>query len=182
MPRDAGTTQQVLTQCARTVMFVRVELTTLTSPLPPREMLTSPPLLAWMPHAAQARVGAHQRYPAVRQCAVSTAHRGGTTGRVLRVLAAHAVRHCTGACGALQRDGSHGARLLRGYSAVHMDHYVREGRADDADVAGAAIETHEPAATGLHATRRASLRRRPPTVPGGTPVRCEYCTQRRYHR
>ncbi len=71
--------------CALTFMFVRVEPTTLTLPMLPMPIPTSPPpsRLACMPHAAQARVGARQRYPVVRQCALSTAHRGGTTGRVL---------------------------------------------------------------------------------------------------
>ena len=63
----------------------------------------------------------------------------------------------------------------RGYSAVRAHRYVREGRADDADVAGAAADdTHEPAAIiGLHTARRAKLAaapaqresRRYPTVP-----------------
>ena len=37
--------------------------------------------------------------------------------------------------------------------------YVCEGRADDADVAGAVEDTHEPAGAtiGLHTTRRAKL-------------------------
>ncbi len=52
----------------------------------------------------------------------------------------------------------------RGYSAVRAHRYVREGRADDADVAechssaAAAGDTHEPAVIlGLHTPRRAKL-------------------------
>jgi hypothetical protein len=47
----------------------------------------------------------------------------------------------------------------RRYSAVRAHRYVREGRADDPDVAGAAaVDTHEPAIKiGLHTPRRAKL-------------------------
>jgi hypothetical protein len=48
---------------------------------------------------------------------------------------------------------------------VRVHRYVCEGRADDADVAGTAVvaDMHEPgAALGLHTTRRARSRRRPP--------------------
>ncbi len=79
-------------------------------------------------------------------------------GRVLRVLAAHAVRHCA----ALALRSSRTGDTVRGYSqdtqAVRTHRYVREGRADNADVAGAAIgDTHKPAGEGLHTTRRATL-------------------------
>jgi hypothetical protein len=70
--------------------------------------------------------------------------------------------------------------------AVRTHLYVREGRADDADMASGALAigyTHEPAvAIGLHTTRRARSRRRPPTYPGGTPVRCEYRAPRQFAR
>jgi hypothetical protein len=51
----------------RTVMFVRVEPTTLTWPVPPSEIPTSPPMpLACIPHAVQARVGNHShRFPTI---------------------------------------------------------------------------------------------------------------------
>jgi hypothetical protein len=58
---------------------------------------------------------------------------------------------------------------------THCD--VREGRADDADVAdaAAAVDTHEPAVSGLHTTRRAKLAAAPArALAGGTPVCCEY--------
>jgi hypothetical protein len=91
--------------------------------------------------------------------------------------------------GAEPPDGSRGARVLervegaavrgysRGYSAVRTHRDVREGRADDADMAAATVvDTHEAAAAaqanGLHTARRAKLaaapaprvRRRYPTA------------------
>jgi hypothetical protein len=72
---------------------------------------------------------------------------------------------------------------VRGYSAgtqaVRTHRYVREGRADDADIAVAAVvDIHEPAVaifTGLHTPRRAKLAVAPAQrLAGGTPVRCEY--------
>ena len=82
--------------------------------------------------------------------------RWGTPGtrstRRAALRGAPAVRRC--------RTGA----AVRGYSqgtqAVRTHRYAREGRADDADVAGAAAgDTHEPpaAVTGLHTTRRAKL-------------------------
>ena len=69
----------------------------------------------------------------------------------------------------------------RRYSAVRAHRYVREGRADDPDVAechssaAAAGDTHEPAVIGLHTPRRAKLAAPPTlTLAGGTPLRCEY--------
>ncbi len=70
----------------------------------------------------------------------------------------------------------------RGYSAARTHRDVREGRADDADVAGAAAgDTHQPAViAGLHTTRRARLAAAPArtdfrqrasrVVPRGTPT------------
>jgi hypothetical protein len=53
-----------------------------------------------------------------------------------------------------------------GYSTVRSRLHVCEGRADDADVADAAVgDTHDDTTIGLYATRRASSRRRPPTYP-----------------
>ncbi len=69
----------------------------------------------------------------------------------------------------------------RGYSAVRAHRYVREVRADDADVAGApAGDTHEPAAViGLHTPRRAKLAAAPAQgFAGGTPLHCEYSKHR----
>ncbi len=70
---------------------------------------------------------------------------------------------------------------MRGYSEgtqeVRTHRYASEGRADDADVAGAAgIDTHEPTVTtGLHTPRRAKLAAAPAQrLAGGTPVGCEY--------
>ncbi len=69
----------------------------------------------------------------------------------------------------------------RGYSAVRANRYVREGRADDADVTGGAVagDIHEPAiailAIGLHTPRRAKLAAAPAQgSAGGTPLRREY--------
>jgi hypothetical protein len=105
---------------------------------------------------------------------VHCGHRGGTTGRVLRVLAAHAVRHCAvRSC----RTGAAVRGYSTGYSAVRAHRYVREGRADDADMAFAAVQdTHEPAViTGLHTPRRAKLAAAPAQgSAGGTPLRHEY--------
>jgi hypothetical protein len=94
-PRCAGT-QEGTRHCARTDMLTRVEPTTLTLPVPRSKIPTSPPPLpACTPHAAQSsRRRPPKGQPAVLHCAVSTKHRGGHAGRVLRVLAAHAVRHC----------------------------------------------------------------------------------------
>jgi hypothetical protein len=58
---------------------------------------------------------------------------------------------------------------------AHRD--VREGRADDADVAGAAVkDAHKPAVIiGLHTPRRAKLAAAPAKgLAVGTPLRCEY--------
>jgi hypothetical protein len=72
---------------------------------------------------------------------------------------------------------------------VRAHRYVREGRANDADVAechlkaAAAGDTHEPAVIGLHTPRRARLAAAPAQgLAGGTPLRCEYCAQRRSRR
>jgi hypothetical protein len=164
-------------------MFVRVEPTTLMCLVPPPpEKRTSPPWrLACKPQAAQSsRRRPPKCWPAVPPCAVSTKHRGGNAGRALRVLAAHAVRHCA------VRSRRTGA-AVRGYSAgtqaVRTHRYASEGRADDADVAIAAVSnTHEPTVTtGLHTTRRAELAVAPAQrLAGGTPLCSEYQAPRRY--
>ena len=104
-------------------------------------------------------------------------HRGGNAGRVLRVLAAHAVRHCAASAVRSRRTGAAVRGHSRGYSAVRRHRDVREGRADDADVTGGAVagDTHEPAVIGLHTARRAKLAAAPAQrSAGGTPLRCEY--------
>jgi hypothetical protein len=72
-----------------------------------------------------------------------------------------------------RRTGAAVRGYSRGYSAGRAHRDVREGRADDADVAGAVGDTHEPAVIGLHTPRRAKLAaapaqkvsRRYPTAP-----------------
>jgi hypothetical protein len=75
-----------------------------------------------------------------------------------------------------RRTGAAVRGYSRGYSTVRAHRYVCEGRADDADVAGAAaVDTHEPAAIGLHTTRRAKLAAAPAQeLAGDTPLRREY--------
>jgi hypothetical protein len=112
-------------------------------------------------------------------CTMSTAPRGGNAGRVLRVLAAPAVRHCAARAVRSSRTGAAVRGYSGGYSAVRTHRNASKGRADDADVAGAE-DTHEPAGViGLHTTRRASSPRRPPRYAGGTRVCCEYQAPRR---
>ncbi len=121
-----------------------------------------------MPHLAQ---GLHQGNSAAPLCAVSTAHRGGSAGRARRVLAATTRSVLRGASAVRSsRTGATVRRGLSGYSVVRVHRDVCEGRADDADVAGAesARDAHKPAAAaiGLHTTRRASSRRQPSaTIP-----------------
>jgi hypothetical protein len=176
-------------RCARTVMFVRVEPTTLTLLLACKTR-TSPPVplvlsAACTPQAAKApkaRVEVQTRGPAVLR-ALDYPMPRRLAGRVLRLLAAHAVRTARGAqparCiitarerareryGAAKREPRCAGtqRVLRG--AHHRHRYVSEGRVDDADVAGAAalaVDINEPAATkltsGLHATRRSGFHQR----------------------
>ena len=84
-----------------------------------------------------------------------------------------------------RRTGAAVRGYSRGYSAVRAHRYVCDGRADDADVAGAAVgDTHEPAvAFGLHTPRRAQLAAAPALrFAGDTPLRCEYCAPRRSRR
>jgi hypothetical protein len=80
-----------------------------------------------------------------------------------------------------RRTGAAVRGYSRGCSAVRAHRYVRDGRADDAHVATAVEDTHEPAgAGGLHTTRRAKLAAAPAQgSAGGTPLRCEYYAQRR---
>ncbi len=56
-----------------------------------------------------------------------------------------------------RRTGAAVRGYSRGYSAVPTHRDGREGRADDAHVAGADVDTHEPAIIGLHTPRRAKL-------------------------
>jgi hypothetical protein len=150
----------------RTMMFVRVEPMTLTwpsdTPVPPLPaILTSPPITACTPRAAQP---SRRRPPKglaggtplrCEYCAPRRSRRQGTAGtrspRRAALRGASAVRS--------RRTGAAVRRYSRGYSALRTHRDVREGRPDDADVAGAAVvDTHEPAVkAGLHTTRRAKL-------------------------
>ncbi len=86
-----------------------------------------------------------------------------------------------------RRTGAAVRENSRRHSAVRAHRYVCDVRADDADVAGAAVgDEHEPAtaavaisAFGLHTTRRETLAAAPTQrLAGGTPLRCEYSKHR----